>query len=63
MEQINLFDKKKIKANLEADLSSSFKLKIYSSVDSTNNKAKKFVQKYNDNKDGEFFNEHYTAPF
>lgn len=50
MEQINLFDKKKIKANLEADLSSSFKLKIYSSVDSTNNKAKKFVQKYNDNK-------------
>lgn len=45
MEQINIFDKNKIKANLEADLSSSFELKVYSSLDSTNNEAKKYIQK------------------
>lgn len=47
MEQINIFDKNKIKANLGTDLSSSFELKVYRSLDSTNNEAKKYIQKNN----------------
>ena len=50
MEKLNIFDEKKVKNNLKNFLNNNLELKIYSSLDSTNNKAKEYIEKIQNNK-------------
>lgn len=50
MENFNSFKKKKIRANLEPSLSDRVVLKIFSTVDSTNDQAKKLINSISENK-------------
>lgn len=50
METLNFFNQNKIKNNLNQSLFQKISLKLFESIDSTNNQAKEFVQKSRDQK-------------
>lgn len=61
MQDLNTFDRKKIKNNLKHKIKSDFELKIYEEVDSTNKKAKDYLQKNNLEKNIIFTTKRQTA--
>lgn len=56
MENLNLFNHNKIKENLKRPFQKKVSLKIFGSIDSTNNQAKEFAQK-SQQKNDEFLND------